>query len=87
MEFDRYRNRIEESLAREREFSADASHELRTPLTVLKTTLELLEPKIKDAPSKKKVATMHASIVEMEELTDKLLLLERGLGDGRERQI
>ncbi len=86
-EFDQYRTRIEASLAREREFSADASHELRTPLTVLRTTLELLESKKQDTESTSKIATMNEAIDEMEDLINKLLLLERGLADGAESSM
>jgi signal transduction histidine kinase len=40
---DLYAARMRESLAREREFSADVSHELRNPLAVIQNAAELIE--------------------------------------------
>ena len=40
--FDRFTERIRESIIREKEFVSDAGHELRTPLTVIRTSAELV---------------------------------------------
>lgn len=40
--FDRFRDRVDESIAREREFAANLDHEIRTPLTAIRTDAELL---------------------------------------------
>ena len=71
-------DRIDESIKREKQFTADASHQLRTPLSVMKGNLEILlrksrtqkeyEDEIKKAISK---------IDEMTEAVEKLLVLAR----------
>lgn len=40
--FNRMQGRVDQSIAREREFSANLSHEVRTPLAVMRTDAELL---------------------------------------------
>lgn len=40
--FDRFTERIRNSIIREKEFVSDAGHELRTPLTVIRTSAELV---------------------------------------------
>ncbi len=40
---DQYARLMHESLAREREFSANVSHELRTPITIIQNAAELIE--------------------------------------------
>ncbi|MDO7884579.1 sensor histidine kinase [Hymenobacter cheonanensis] len=71
-------HRIEQAVAREKQFTADASHELRTPLAVLKGTLEVLvrKPRRPD----EYVADITRGIGEIDRLTylvDQLLLLAR----------
>lgn len=70
--------RIEQALAREKQFTADASHELRTPLAVLKGTLEVLVRKPRTGPEY--VENITRGIREIDRLThivDQLLLLAR----------
>lgn len=70
--------RIEQALAREKQFTADASHELRTPLAVLKGTLEVLVRKPRTEPEY--VENITRGIREIDRLThivDQLLLLAR----------
>jgi heavy metal sensor kinase len=70
--------RLEQVLARERAFVADASHELRTPLTVLRTELELALSQPRSADELR--AAMRSACEESEQLArlaDDLLLLAR----------
>ncbi len=70
--------RIEQAVAREKQFTADASHELRTPLAVLKGTLEVLVRKPRTVPEY--VENINLGISEIDRLThlvDQLLLLAR----------
>lgn len=75
-EFRQYKNRADESLMRERQFSADVSHELRTPLTVIRTSLELLESKPMDGFSINKIRDALSCVDEMDRLISRLLILE-----------
>ena len=40
--FNRFRDKVDETLAREREFAANLDHEIRTPLTTIRTDAELI---------------------------------------------
>ncbi|WP_157886866.1 sensor histidine kinase [Hymenobacter sp. PAMC 26628] len=71
-------HRIEQAVAREKQFTADASHELRTPLAVLKGTLEVLVRKPR-TPAEY-VENITLGIREIDRLTylvEQLLLLAR----------
>jgi len=71
-------HRIEQAVAREKQFTADASHELRTPLAVLRGTLEVLVRKPRRP--EEYVADITRGIGEIDRLTylvDQLLLLAR----------
>ena len=70
--------RIEEGMAREHRFAADASHELRTPLTLLKTELELALRRDRP-PAELELAVRSAAeeVDRLERIADDLLLLAR----------
>ncbi|MEL7588043.1 MAG: HAMP domain-containing sensor histidine kinase [Prolixibacteraceae bacterium] len=71
-------DRVEDTMAREKQFSSDASHELRTPLSALKGTLELMVRKPRDlAYYHEKTGTCLAEVNRMSVLVDQLLLLAR----------
>jgi signal transduction histidine kinase len=74
----RYSDRLEELVARERQFTRDASHELRSPLTVIQASSELLladEP-LSDAGRRAAERIRRAAVV-MDELTNAFLVLAR----------
>jgi two-component system OmpR family sensor kinase len=64
---------LEHSLAREREFVADASHELRTPLATLKAELDLALRGERDA------AALRKALASASEETDRLVRLAEDL--------
>ena len=70
------RSETEATLARQREFVADASHELRTPLTSVLANLELLEETL-DGDQKDAAASALRSSKRMRRLVADLLLLAR----------
>lgn len=71
-------DRIENAIAREKQFTADASHELRTPLAVIKGTLEVLSRKPRTQfEYEEKIKFCIAEVDRMNFLVDELLLLAR----------
>lgn len=76
--------RLEISVRRIEQFSADASHELRTPLTVIRTTAELaLRHGRTAAEYRADLEDIHAQAVRLSELVEVLLALSREGFDGR----
>ena len=73
---DAARGETEASLARQREFVADASHELRTPLTSVLANLELLEEEL-SGEQRETAASALRSSRRMRRLVADLLLLAR----------
>ena len=84
---DEARRSTEATLAREREFVADASHELRTPLTSIFANLELLEAGL-DGEDRETAASALRSSRRMRRLVGDLLLLARAdAGRALDRQV
>jgi two-component system, OmpR family, sensor kinase len=73
---DQARTETEATLARQREFVADASHELRTPLTSVLANLELLE-EVLEGEQREAAASALRSSRRMRRLVADLLLLAR----------
>ena len=70
--------RINASIERERTFTREASHELRSPLTVIRmASKNLLNRETLDESSQAMVEKIHRSAIDMEELTEVLLMLAR----------
>jgi signal transduction histidine kinase len=51
--FNRFRDRVDETVAREREFAANLDHEIRTPLTAIRTDAELTTLEIELPPAQR----------------------------------
>ncbi len=79
----RYAQRLNEFVARERDFTRDASHELRSPLTVIQLSAGMLETDagLSEA-SRRSVARITRAARDMEELTSAFLLLARESQNG-----
>ena len=74
--FDRFMQRLDGFVERERSFTADASHELRTPLAVIQGALEVLQQDPRTANSAPLTRIERASR-QMAELIESLLFLAR----------
>ena len=85
---DRYRQRQQEALDRERAFAANLSHELRTPLTAIRTDAELLAA-LPDAPKvvRRRANRMIQGVDRINALGSSLLLLSREAGPGLVEEI
>ena len=76
-------DRLEEALARERSFVADAGHELRTPLALLRTELELALRHSSSADELREAVRRSSEEVDrLAQLAEDLLLLARSHGGG-----
>ena len=70
--------RLEASFARERRFVADAAHELRTPLTALKSRLDVVRQRERDAEGyRAAIDTIEPEVERLIRLVRDLLLLAR----------
>jgi signal transduction histidine kinase len=71
-------DRIENAIAREKQFTSDASHELRTPLAVIKGTLEVLVRKPRTAEEyNEKIQYCIEEVNRLNHMVDQLLLMAR----------
>ena len=76
--FDRYQQRLQEYVRRERAFTADASHELRTPLAVIRGAIEvLLDHGDVNEATALRLKRIQRGADELRDLLDALLLLAR----------
>ncbi len=69
--------RIEDTLARERRFTADAAHELRTPLAVLRAQWDVVRRAASGPDRVDAEAKLSAGLVRMDRLVTQMLALSR----------
>jgi len=70
--------RLDEFVARERDFTRDASHELRTPLTVIRVAADLIaHDEGLSSRSRRSLSRIQSASSSMESLMDALLMLAR----------
>ena len=72
-----FASRIEEFIARERDFTRDASHEMRSPLTVIKVAAEVLQEEELSPFGQRTVVRIQRSAQDMEALMEAFLILAR----------
>jgi heavy metal sensor kinase len=76
--FDRLLERTEQSMQRERQFTADASHELRSPLTGVKGEISVTLSRVRSAEDyRDALAQLELSVDEMSVVVEDLLTLTR----------
>ena len=81
-------DRIETSVKRITQFTADASHDLRTPLALIRTNAELaLRRPRSDAEYRETLARILATSEETTELIEQLLLLARADANGAQLKL
>lgn len=69
--------RMEEAIAYERNFTADAAHELRTPLAALKVQAQVARRATDDGQRNQALAQVEAGVTRMTHLVEQLLILAR----------
>lgn len=75
--FDKYQERLEKFVERERSFTAAASHELRTPLTVMMGALDVLSADTHSPASQRALERINRACTEMLAFIEATLLLSR----------
>ena len=71
-------DRIESSMKRISQFTADASHELRTPVSIMRTRTELALRKERSVPEyQNTLRELHEDLVRTSDLVERLMLLAR----------
>lgn len=69
--------RIDDTLARERRFTADAAHELRTPLAALRAQWDVMRGAPDEHARAQAVARLDAGLARMDRMVEQLLALSR----------
>lgn len=75
--FDRYLERLDQFVDRERSFTAAASHELRTPLSVMMGAVDVLDAQEQSAASKRALSRIKRACAEMLAFIEATLFLSR----------
>lgn len=83
--FNRFRDRVDEMVEREREFAANLDHEIRTPLTTIRTDAELVGLEAELAPAQRqRLERITASVDEIIATTESTLSYSAGRFAGTE---
>lgn len=75
--FDRFLERLDQFVDRERSFTAAASHELRTPLSVMMGAVDVLDAQEQSAASKRALSRIKRACAEMLAFIEATLFLSR----------